>query len=70
MVIMARDINRLSMSILTLGFMLSSSLLILALSPHLLKEYLEEIEGIKISDREALEKGEGTRQVLRGKRTA
>ena len=34
-----RDINRLSMSILTLGFMLSSSLLILALSPHLLKEY-------------------------------
>ncbi len=35
-----RDINRLSMSILTLGFMLSSSLLILALYPsHLLKEY-------------------------------
>ncbi len=35
-----RDINRLSMSILTLGFMLSSSLVILALAPHLLKEQL------------------------------
>ncbi|QWK20038.1 MAG: AarF/ABC1/UbiB kinase family protein [Hydrogenobacter thermophilus] len=35
-----RDINRLSMSIITLGFMLSSSLIILALFPHVLKDYV------------------------------
>ncbi len=35
-----KDINRLSMSVITLGFMLSSSLIILAISPHIVKEYL------------------------------
>ncbi len=35
-----RDINRLSMSVMTLGFMLSSSLVVLAISPHVVKEYL------------------------------
>ncbi|MFN7065589.1 MAG: ABC1 kinase family protein [Aquificaceae bacterium] len=35
-----RDINRLSMSILTLGFMLSSAIIVLAVSPHVVKDYL------------------------------
>ncbi|MFN3599372.1 MAG: ABC1 kinase family protein [Aquificaceae bacterium] len=35
-----RDINRLSMSILTLGFMLSSSFIILTIAPHMVKDYL------------------------------
>ncbi|MFN3813103.1 MAG: ABC1 kinase family protein [Aquificaceae bacterium] len=35
-----RDINRLSMSVITLGFMLSSSLVVLAVSPHVVKDYL------------------------------
>ncbi len=35
-----RDINRLSLSIITLGFMIASALILLALSPHLLKDYI------------------------------
>ena len=35
-----RDINRLSLSIITLGFMIASALIILALSPHMIKEYV------------------------------
>lgn len=35
-----RDINRLSMSIMTLGFMLSSALVIITVAPHMIKEFL------------------------------